>query len=40
MVIFIVYLAERKHHRLGTDIVPMANSHSVLEKYRSDQDEL
>jgi len=40
VVIVFVYLAERKHHRLGTDIVPLSNKFSSAERDQSGSDEL
>ena len=40
VVILFVYLAERQHHRLGTDVVPLTHLHSFAEKNQTDMDEL
>jgi poly-gamma-glutamate system protein len=40
VVIVFVYLAERKHHRLGTDIVPLGNKFSSAERDQFNSDEL
>ncbi|NOU46864.1 MAG: poly-gamma-glutamate system protein [Bacteroidales bacterium] len=40
VVIVFVYLAERKHHRLGTDVVPLSNKFSSAERDQSGSDEL
>lgn len=37
VVIVLIYLSERKHHRLGTDVVPMTNNQT---SYKNDNEEI